>query len=278
MNHKSYRDGKIVDSEIAMDRSLLYGDGVFTTISVEQGQPLFLTQHLQRLAADCHRIKLVNISIESIQSSLMTAIQDVNKAIVRITISRSSGTRGYLCQHPQPVYWITVSEWPDHIEKFRLQGIQIRLCEQRLSQNSSLAGIKHCNRLEQVLARNEWSNEDIQEGIMLDTSDWVIEGTMSNIFIIKEQQLTTPDLTFAGVEGIMRALIIDIAETQQIPVTTDRISITQLMEADAVFVCNSVIGIWPVTALGEHFFKQHPLTNKLQDELIKRTRYETNTV
>ena len=269
MKDKTLRNGTFVSSQIATDRSLLYGDGIFTTIAINNGRPLFLKQHLDRLVHDGQKLKINHISLASIETALFKAIQGLDYAIARITISRSSGERGYLCTQGEPVYWITVSDWPVHIEKFRKLGIRVRICQQRLASNPSLAGIKHCNRLEQVLARNEWHTDNYQEGLMLDSADNVLEGTMSNLFLIKEGKMLTPDLTFAGVEGIIRALIIDIAKQQNIPLTIARVSRQDIETAEALFVTNSVIGIWPITQLDEHYFNQHPMLQLLADELGK---------
>jgi len=268
---KTICNGKSIANEIATDRSLLYGDGVFTTIAIQQGKPLLLQQHFDRLLKDATQLKINNIPINEIRSSLLLLINDVDNGIVRISISRSSGERGYLCQNSKPVFWITLSEWPNHIEKFRKSGINLRICQHRLSTNPALAGIKHCNRLDQVLARNEWHDDKYQEGLMLDQSDFVLEGTMSNLFLIKNRQLLTPNLTLAGVNGIIRQQIIELASTLSIPLSITNLTIHDLNTADALFVTNSVIGIWPVNQLNEQKFIKDPIIGQLADELNKQT-------
>ena len=268
--NKTQRNGQNVDPEIATDRSFLYGDGVFTTIVINEGVPLLLEQHLARLLRDCNRLKIDNVCVETIRASLFSSIEGIKQAILRITISRSSGERGYLCQNPEPVVWTHISDGPADIEKHRTQGISLRLCHYRLTQNPYLAGIKHCNRLEQVLARNEWNNSDFQEGLMLDQDDNVIEGTMSNLFCIKGREIFTPDLTFTGVEGIIRQLIINITKQLSVPLTIENISIAMLKEADAIFVTNSVIGIWPVAQFDDRSYERHSLIQILEEELGKQ--------
>lgn len=267
MNNNSFRNGIAIGSEISTDRALLYGDGVFTSIAIAQGKALFLQQHLKRLENDCMRLQINNFSMQAAKNALSSALHGTTRAIARLSVSRSSGERGYYCAQEEPVYWVTVSDWPKHIVQFREQGINVCLCQQRLSRNPSLAGIKHCNRLEQVLARNEWHNADIQEGLMLDDSDAVIEGTMSNLFLIKDNQLFTPNLTFSGVEGIMKELVIGIAKKRQIDTITARLTVADVNSADGIFVTNSIIGIWPINQLEQRFFKIDPLIRLLQDEL-----------
>ncbi|MFT5450966.1 MAG: 4-amino-4-deoxychorismate lyase [Enterobacterales bacterium] len=265
----SYRNGETVASDIATDRALLYGDGVFTTIVIKDQKALFIEEHFKRLLDNCQQLKIINLPLDEIKISFSSAIEHIKQGIVRITVARSSGERGYFCANPKPVFWITSSDWPVHIQLFRASGINVRYCEQRLSQNPSLAGIKHCNRLEQVLARNEWQSDDYQEGLMLDTQGHLIEGTMSNLFIIKNNLLITPTLTLSGVKGIMRQKVIEIAQSEGIEVNIMDIKPEDLKSAEAAFVTNSVIGIWSINKIENHSFTKNPLIEKLQQSLHK---------
>jgi 4-amino-4-deoxychorismate lyase len=265
----SYRNGEIVGSEIATDRALLYGDGVFTTIAIKDHKALLIEAHFKRLLDNCQKLKINNFPIDELKIAFSSAIKNINQGIARITVARSSGQRGYFCANPKPVFWITTSDWPAHIEAFRLAGINVRYCEQRLSQNSSLAGIKHCNRLEQVLARNEWQSDEYQEGLMLDTQGHLIEGTMSNLFLVKNNELITPKLALSGIDGIMRQRVIEIAESEDIKVKITDISPENVTSADAAFVTNSVIGIWSINKIENLTFRKNPLIEKLQHSLYK---------
>jgi len=270
MIKQTLRNGEVIDAEIASDRSLLYGDGIFTTIAVRDYRPALLQHHLDRLLNDGKRLNITGIPIDDIKDSLFSLCQDLEQAVIRITVSRGSGVRGYFCQDVTPVFWITVSEWPDHIDKYRKQGINLRICSQKLSYNPELAGIKHCNRLEQVMARNEWDTELFQEGIMLDREGNVIEGTMSNLFLIKNGQIYTPDLTGCGVNGIIRKTVIELVENLGISLKVTTLNTQDLQEADAVFVSNSIIGLWPVNRLNNKQFTGDPIIQQLSDELGKQ--------
>ena len=262
----SLRNGEPVKSEFASDRSQLYGDGVFTTILFQDHQALYLDKHLERLSNDSSSLMIKNLSMDTIKAQFHSATKTLKEGIVRISISRSSGGRGYLCIDAEPVIWITINELPVHIKTLRIDGVNLRYCEQRLSQNPSLAGIKHCNRLEQVLARNEWQDE-YHEGLMFDFNDQLIEGTMSNVFMIKADTLFTANLELSGVDGIIRREVINIAKQYNIPIEIAHYTKSDLEDADAVFITNSVIGIWPVNSVETLMFKQHAMIERLQNKL-----------
>ena len=134
---------------------------------------------------------------------------------------------------------------PDYPQHYYRNGINLFLCKYRLSENPKIAGIKHLNRLDQVIARAEWADE-FQEGVTLDSQENVVEGTMTNLFIQSGEQLRTPTLERCGVQGIMRDYIMQIADGFFQSCKETDITLQQLKQADAIFMCNSVIGIWPV--------------------------------
>jgi 4-amino-4-deoxychorismate lyase len=146
------------------------------------------------------------------------------------------------------------------------EGVVLRICTTRLGSNPALAGLKHLNRLEQVLARAEWGESDgIQEGLMLDAEGSVVEGTMTNLFAAPSGgPLLTPDLSHAGVAGVMRRHIIEQAAVAGIQVQVRRINPGELMDQHELFVCNSLIGVWPVACLGERRYTVGPLTRLAQ--------------
>jgi 4-amino-4-deoxychorismate lyase len=155
-------------------------------------------------------------------------------------------------------------EWPNYPTSCTESGIKTRICQTRLGHNPSLAGIKHLNRLEQVLARQEWDDPVIMEGLMLDASGNLVEGTMSNVFVVKDAVLMTPDLQLCGVAGIMRAHVLDMAAEHLIAARVQHLELDALLQADEVFICNSLLGIWPVIGVDEHDFLKGPVTRRLQ--------------
>jgi 4-amino-4-deoxychorismate lyase len=160
--------------------------------------------------------------------------------------------------------------WPDYPEDNWRKGVRIRMCATTLGLNPALAGLKHCNRLEQVLARGEWKSSEIAEGLMMDINDNVIEGTMSNIFIVKDTKLKTPALDMCGVEGVMRSVLLDTAKDQIIPVSVDKVSVEDVVDADELFLTNSLIGIWPVRQFEDKTYEVGPITRQLNKNLVDK--------
>lgn len=265
-------NGQPEDRIDARDRGLQYGDGVFETIAFRNKHFEFLEAHIARLTLGCQRLKLpvtsADISLIRMELQQFAAMLDAD-AVIKIIISRGAGGRGYqyadnmpvtrlISSHPLPVY-------PPAYQ----QGVAVRICQQRLAINPQLAGIKHLNRLEQVLARNEWRDNAIAEGLMLDTADHLIEGTMSNVFLFKQGALLTPDLSQCGIQGVIRGFLLDYARQQGWPVYESRLTVADLRQADECLLCNSVIGIWPITQLASSAqqWPLGPMTQKLQQSL-----------
>lgn len=257
--------------EIA-DRGLQYGDGLFETIAYRHGRLEFFPQHIRRLLAGCQRLNILfpPEQQQQLEAEVAAVCQQLeNNAVIKIIVTRGSGGRGYRYQsgmqatriistHPMPVYPAT-----------HAAGVTVRICQQRLANNPTLAGIKHLNRLEQVLARNEWQDEQIAEGLMFDYQDRLIEGTMSNVFLVQNNQLWTPDLSTAGIAGIMRQKVIEIAQQQGIDCHVTPLKLEQLKQATEIFMCNSLIGIWPVRHIVDYAIElpHGPLTKQLQQAL-----------
>ena len=122
----------------------------------------------------------------------------------------------------------------------------MRICKMRLGQNPALAGLKTLNRLEQVLARAEWSDPDISEGLMLDVKENLVEGTISNLFLVQGERLSTPDLGNCGVSGVMREVVMQQASCLGLSLSEENLTLQDLASADGIFLSNSLIGIWPV--------------------------------
>jgi len=247
------------------DRGFQYGDGLFETIEVLQGKPLFLDRHLKRLDEGCRRLLIPMPAVSLLEHEALQASQSAERAVLKLMLTRGSGGRGYR----QPVQIIptrlfALHPYPDYSPALQNDGITARFCRQRLAMNPSLAGIKHMNRLEQILARAEWQDETIQEGLMLDTQDHVVEGTMSNLFSVKAGKLYTPPLLDCGVAGIVRGLILEFAQRIKLPLFEQSVDQAALLQADEVFVSNSVIGIWPVRQLEEQVLSVGAITQTLQ--------------
>jgi 4-amino-4-deoxychorismate lyase len=247
------------------DRGLLYGDGLFETIACVDGTPQLWQLHMQRLQAGCERLGLGVIDTDALQEECLGLLCGEQRRVLKIIITRGVGGRGYrVPDDVSPTRIVQLHDWPDYPAVNHEEGINAILCTTRLGHNPSLAGIKHLNRLEQVMARCEWNNEAIGEGLMLDSAGFVIEGTMSNVFLVHKGDLLTPGLTECGVAGIMRAHVMSLAEQENITVDVRAVTVEELRQADEVFVCNSLIGIWPVRRVDDAIYEKGTLTMHLQ--------------
>jgi 4-amino-4-deoxychorismate lyase len=173
--------------------------------------------------------------------------------VVRVTVTRGPGLRGYAPPSPaNPTRIVMTSALPQYPSDFSAHGIKARICKLRLGFQPALAGIKHLNRLENVLARGEWSDPAVAEGLLLDAENNVIEGTMSNLFIVERGRLITPDLSRCGVAGVTRARIIECAGRHGVGCQVTPVSYERLLQADEILLVNSLIGVWQVRTLDDN--------------------------
>lgn len=259
----------------ASDRGFQYGDGLFETIEVCNGEPLFWQRHFARLTKGCQRLGLPppDSALFSAEARQLSAGAD--RAVLKLIVTRGSGGRGY--RQPDlimPTRLFGLHPYPDYPDRFQENGVVVRWCEQRLAGNPTLAGIKHLNRLEQVLARAEWRDDAVQEGLMLDYDGHVIEGTMSNLFFVKDGVLHTPSLVNCGIDGIVRQIVIVFANRNGLEVSENHFNKQSVLEADEVFVTNSVIGIWPVKQLDKQCFCVGGITRNMQQWYAGARRQE----
>ncbi len=234
------------------DRGFAYGDGVFRTIKMQGGLPLQWPKHYQKLVSDCAAINIVCPSAELLMSDILQLFSDDAQtadkaAVAKIIITRGEGSRGYSPPAiTAPMRVVTKSDMPIYpIERFD-QGVNLTVCETRLAAQPKLAGVKSLNRLENVLARMEWSDPQLVDGIMLDMQDNVIECTAANIFARFGDKLITPDLTQCGIAGITRQRIIELAHTLSLKISVEIFNLEKLLLADEVIICSSLYGAWQV--------------------------------
>jgi 4-amino-4-deoxychorismate lyase len=218
-----------------------------------------------KLAHDCQALKIDCPAVEIIGSDLALIGAVEPDCVVKIIITRGDSLRGYAVPvEPAPARVVISSPLPIYPPHYGEKGVQAHLCRIRLAHQPALAGVKHLNRLENVLARAEWRDPEIAEGLMCDVDDNVVCGTMTNLFVVKDGKLLTPELTRCGVSGVMRDLVIELAGRHKIPLQITTICIDELLAADELFVVNSVIGLWPVAALDRKTWNLGALTTQLQ--------------
>jgi len=268
MEIKTLINGVSSNQISVLDRGFQYGDGVFETIALQKGQLLFWDEHLKRLISGCKRLGLPVPDKHLLQHEAQILSAGVDKAVIKITISRGVGGRGY--QSPDPINItrvVSLRGVRNYPKENWLVGVNVIICNSIVASNKQLAGIKHLNRLEQVLARNEWSDIDVAEGIMLDGNANVIEGTSTNVFLVSNGKITTPRLENCGVEGVMRNIVMELITASQRSCEVREIKLGELLGADEVFLTNSLIGIWPVKQLDKVRFSVGPVSQLLWKNL-----------
>ncbi|HIF17533.1 MAG TPA: aminodeoxychorismate lyase [Cycloclasticus sp.] len=232
-----------------LDRGFQYGDGLFETILVESGNAVFLSAHLTRLQKGCVVLGFPATDIRLIEREIAQLIGHHEYGVIKIILSRGVGERGFLPPNMPSVTRVISFSAADKGIATSLLAINLTLCKTRLSKQPLLAGIKHLNQLERVLARTELRRIEQVEGLMLDTDGAVIEGTMSNLFMVKDDILITPNLDNCGVSGVIRKMLIEQAQTDKIVCKVEALTLNDIKDADEVFVTNSLMPIRSVTEL-----------------------------
>jgi 4-amino-4-deoxychorismate lyase len=259
-------NGRIQDSIPVTDRGLQYGDGLFETIALRDGSPRHFDRHLRRLALGCDRLSIPFPGVECLMEDFSRLTIPAVAAVLKIIVTRGSGGRGYRPpESVRPTRILSISEWPDYPAANTHAGVVVRMCAARLARNPALAGLKHLNRLEQVMARREWHDPAVSEGLMLDTSGLIIEGTSSNLFVLYGRTVATPDLSYSGVSGITRERVMEVCRQAEIPLVVRDLSLEDLRNADELFLTNSIFGVWPVREIqGLRVFPGWPMVAKIQ--------------
>ena len=239
------------------DRGFAYGDGVFRTVALREGLLEAWPQQWAKLAEDCQALSLQCPDSSAWLEAIRLAVGEMRDAALKLMVTRGCGLRGYLYPQPQQCSWLVLAgPLPVYDSALLQQGITARWCDLRLSSQPLLAGIKHLNRLENVLARNEWQDLQVREGLLLDQQGRVIEGTMSNLLLLTGQVLLTPALEQCGVAGVTRERMLQSATRLGWRVEVGDVSVEQVLAADEVGVCNSLIGLWPVRALPQRQWQE----------------------
>lgn len=250
------------------DRAIHYGDGVFETVAVVDGALLCWEEHMHRLHHGCTRLAIPPPAAETLRAETDCLLPPRGQAVLKIIVSRGQGGRGY--QSPEtvkPTRIMGLYDWPDYPEKLYRNGVTCTLSHVRLGHAPALAGIKHLNRLEQVLARDDVTARGFREGLVLDHDGNVIEGTMSNLFLIRGATLITPDLDNCGVAGIIRHLILDRVLEWGLKPEVRPLSMDDVKSAEELFLCNSILGVCPITGLEDRVWPVGAYTRAIMDSL-----------
>ena len=263
-------DGVSADHLPASDRGFQYGDGLFETIALRAGQARFLDAHRLRLEEGLSRLAIPSRVAGVAAAEVEQLANGVEFGIAKIIVTRGSGERGYRPpRDASPMRMVGVLPAAPAPAEHYAHGISMRYCKTPVNSNRVTAGIKSLERLAQVLARAEWDQPDIAEGAMLDEDGYVVCGTMTNIFYVHGNVLSTPSLECSGIAGVMRAKVLEEALAAGLKVQVRQFRPEELALADEVFVTNSQVGIWPVRRLAEAVFPVGPATRRLMARLVE---------
>ena len=252
-----FRDGRAGNTVSADDRGVHYGDGLFETIAIRDGAPRLWNYHVERLQSGAAGLGLAVPAAATLRVSLQAALDqaqaDRNRCVAKILFTAGEGPRGYRRAGAAPTTLLTgIAEARRLPDSCYRDGVDLRLCDTRLAAQPQLAGMKTLNRLEQVMARNEWSDDSAFEGLTLDTDGRLICGTMSNVFIITGQALVTPAISRCGVSGVMRRHLLALLDSAGIECHVRDVDADELWAADAAFISNSQFGVLPARRCGTH--------------------------
>lgn len=251
----------------ANDRGLAYGDGVFRTLLVQAGVARHWQHHYRKLAHDCSVLGL-RCPPPAVLEEELRAIAPAEDTVVKIIVTRGAGERGYrYAPEAPPNRIVTAAPIPLYPARNREEGVRVRRCRLRLAQQPALAGVKHLNRLENVLARAEWADDAIAEGLLCDMEERLIGGTMSNVFAVLHGELVTPSLERCGVAGVTRERVLAAAAHRGMPCRIRDLTWAELLAAEEIFLVNSVFGVWPVREVDGHARHGGPVVRDVQQWL-----------
>jgi 4-amino-4-deoxychorismate lyase len=262
-------NGRFEGGITPLDRGLAYGDGVFRTLKSRNSMPYCWDMHYRRLEADCNAIGIVCPSAEVLLDDIQRLANEVEDiSVIKIIVTRGESARGYAVPPlAQPTRIVIKTAMPQYPDSYFQHGVTLHLCNIRLARQPRLAGIKHLNRMENVLARMEWTDHQIADGLMMDEGGDVIECTSANLFVRFGEVLATPDLSASGVFGVTRERIMGFAPSLGYRVEVRHLRLSELMDADEVLMCNSLFGVWQVRNLSSHAWQAGTLAERLRELL-----------
>jgi 4-amino-4-deoxychorismate lyase len=232
----------------AEDRGLQYGDGLFETMLAVGGSIRHFDRHMQRLSEGCVRLCIPQPAPELLAQDCRKVLEGLDRGVVKLILTRGPGPRGY--RPPAEVIVtriVTCSAFK--APPAGSDGLTLRICETRLGSNPQLAGLKHLNRLEQVLACAEWDDPEVAEGLMLSQDGRVVCATAANIFVARGGRLLTPEIVDCGVAGIMRGVVLSEAPSLGIDTCVATLRLDDLGDAQEVFLTSATRGIRPVAKI-----------------------------
>lgn len=259
-------DGQPATSVPLADRGLHYGDGVFTTIRVHAGRACWLEAHLQRLQGDAARLGLAAVDAAVLAAEITAAASRPGAGVLKAMLTRGDGPRGYAAHGCRGRRVLLAYPPLDSDPALYRQGARLRRCDLLLAEPARLAGIKHLNRLEQVLARAEWDDPGIDEGLLCNQAGQVISATAANVFARFGSAWVTPPVDRNGVAGLCRAAILALPRPAH-TLGVAALGFADCLRADELWLSNALRGIVPVARLGDHHYTEFSAARALMRSL-----------
>lgn len=251
-----------------LDRGLAYGDGLFATMRIAKGEIQFLSAHLAKLTQGAQRLGFLWHPSARLINQLEQLALTQGDACVKLLLSRGVGGRGYAapihCLINEVVF---LSDFPQHYALWQNEGISLFPSEVLLAKQPRLAGIKHLNRLEQVLIKSIELPMGFDDWLVLDSDGNVIESSMANLFFIKDKMVFTPALTHSGVAGMMREQVIYTLIDLGFNIDVKQINYNELPQFEHCFMTNSLLGLVDINRIDTLYYSKSSFSETLRQTL-----------
>ncbi|WP_144207138.1 aminodeoxychorismate lyase [Shewanella donghaensis] len=250
------------------DRGLAYGDGAFATMRVSHSQVLFIYAHIERLKQACLRLGFTLQHQSELTLQLEEHAKTLKNGCIKLLVSRGVGGRGYTAPSSvEQTEVISLHQIPAIYQQWQQHGISLSVSDVTLARQPLLAGMKHLNRLEQVLIKQHDLPTTFDDWLVLDTEGFVVESSMANVFIVENDSVITPSLSYSGVSGVMREQVMGALLDSHINVFAEPISLKRLYETKHVFITNSLLGIVDINKVNHCDFSTWSFSRNLLKKL-----------
>jgi 4-amino-4-deoxychorismate lyase len=249
------------------DRAFQYGDGCFTTIAYRNDHLEFFDAHIERLKFACKTLHIDFDKWSELESGIVDPLQSNTECVVKVMITRGEGGRGYSPEGAlSPSFIISHHSIPSHYTLWQTKGITLTISPITLAKQPLLAGIKHLNRLEQVLVKHALAQTKYDDAVVCDTQQQIVETSVANLFWYKDNVWFTADLSGSGVEGVMRNQLLTIMQQNGMQCQVVKQDVSILFSAQELFVCNSLMLVVPVLSLF------NPNNQQSKDYVVEQTK------
>jgi len=247
----------VVQDHIAVEsRGLAYGDGLFTTAKIINGRVEYLPAHINRLTLGCKALAITLPNVNALTTQLEAIAKPYTLAVLKVIITASTGGRGYARAANNNIdIIISVHDFPTHYHQLHHHGLHLGDSLQQLGCNPMLAGLKHLNRLEQVLLRKELDECNYDDLLVTNINNHVVETTSANVFFYLDGKLHTPEIIDSGVNGIMRQTLLALYPGTIV----SSYSLDDLAQVEAMFVCNCIMGVVPINTYNDKALDTAPV-------------------